>query len=286
MGYDWMNFDFLSLVMRLVFVLLLAMCCVSHANSIYMWQGSNKLQAKILQDGTACNIETDTIVSQDVEKHGQPCPIELSNDVSTGRGTISISEKDGRKVLVVAKSSPQQTKDLSDDELNKAIEGLLTSRDNLKPIQTSLMNTEPFFVNSDTLNVRDAPNGTVIDKLNRGQTVWVYESSDDKKWVRISQNKAQWVWFNSLCDSVSCYIKNDVDDTDDFDETWYTTTRTQSQSKSKIKKTSKKQKSTTSHTYSPLSYGGGSCPCSSSYSCVGPRGGKYCYTSGGNKRYR
>lgn len=273
--------------MRLVFVLWLVMiCCVSHANSMYMWQGSNKLQAKILQDGTACNIETDTIVSQDVEKHGQPCPIELSNDVSTGRGTISISEKDGRKVFVVAKSSPHQTKYLSDDELNEAIEGLLTSHDNLKPIQTSLMNTEQFFVNSDILNVRDAPNGNIVDKLTRGQTVWVYESSGDKKWVRISQNKAQWVWFNSLCDSVFCYIKNDVDDTDDFDETWYTTTRTQSQSKSKIKKTGKKQKSTASYTYSSPSYSGGSCPCSSSYSCVGPRGGKYCYTSGGNKRYR
>lgn len=272
--------------MRLVFVLLLAMCCVSHANSIYMWQGSNKLQAKILKDGTACDVETNTIFSQDVEKHGQPCPIETSDDGGVENNAISVVSEDGRKVSVTAKSSPRQAKDLSDDELNKAIEGLLASRDNLKPIQTSLMNTEPFFVNSDTLNVRDAPNGTIIDKLNRGQEVWVYESSGDKKWVRISQNKAQWVWFNSLCDSVFCYIKNDVDDTDDFNETWYTTTRTQSQSKSKIKKTSKKQKSTTSYTYSTPSYSGGSCPCSSSYNCIGPRGGRYCYTSGGNKRYR
>ena len=30
----------------------------------------------------------------------------------------------------------------------------------------------------------------------------------------------------------------------------------------------------------------GSCPCSGSNDCVGPRGGTYCYTSGGNKRYR
>lgn len=32
-------------------------------------------------------------------------------------------------------------------------------------------------------------------------------------------------------------------------------------------------------------YGGGSCPCSGSNICVGPRGGRYCITSGGNKRY-
>lgn len=30
----------------------------------------------------------------------------------------------------------------------------------------------------------------------------------------------------------------------------------------------------------------GSCPCSGDHWCVGPRGGQYCYTSGGNKRYR
>lgn len=28
------------------------------------------------------------------------------------------------------------------------------------------------------------------------------------------------------------------------------------------------------------------CPCSSSNNCYGPRGGRYCITSGGNKRYR
>jgi uncharacterized protein YraI len=30
---------------------------------------------------------------------------------------------------------------------------------------------------------------------------------------------------------------------------------------------------------------GSSCPCSGSNICVGPRGGRYCITSGGNKRY-
>jgi len=29
----------------------------------------------------------------------------------------------------------------------------------------------------------------------------------------------------------------------------------------------------------------GSCPCSGSHVCIGPRGGRYCITSGGNKRY-
>lgn len=32
-------------------------------------------------------------------------------------------------------------------------------------------------------------------------------------------------------------------------------------------------------------FGGSSCPCSGGNVCVGPRGGRYCITSGGNKRY-
>ena len=31
---------------------------------------------------------------------------------------------------------------------------------------------------------------------------------------------------------------------------------------------------------------GGACPCSGYSNCIGPRGGRYCITSGGNKRYR
>lgn len=36
---------------------------------------------------------------------------------------------------------------------------------------------------------------------------------------------------------------------------------------------------------SNYNYGGGTCPCSGRNVCVGPRGGRYCITSGGNKRY-
>lgn len=32
-------------------------------------------------------------------------------------------------------------------------------------------------------------------------------------------------------------------------------------------------------------YGASSCPCSGSRVCIGPRGGRFCITSGGNKRY-
>lgn len=39
------------------------------------------------------------------------------------------------------------------------------------------------------------------------------------------------------------------------------------------------------YTPRPQRYYGGRCPCSGSQVCIGPRGGRYCITSGGNKRY-
>lgn len=40
-----------------------------------------------------------------------------------------------------------------------------------------------------------------------------------------------------------------------------------------------------SRRFGPSYFGGGACPCSGSNVCIGPRGGRYCITSGGNKRY-
>jgi uncharacterized protein YraI len=37
--------------------------------------------------------------------------------------------------------------------------------------------------------------------------------------------------------------------------------------------------------FSPRSFGSSGCPCDGSRVCIGPRGGRYCITSGGNKRY-
>ncbi len=52
---------------------------------------------------------------------------------------------------------------------------------------------------------------------------------------------------------------------------------------------SSKGKSRSSSSRSSSGYASGSsdsCPCSGSNDCIGPRGGIYCYTSVGNKRYR
>ena len=36
----------------------------------------------------------------------------------------------------------------------------------------------------------------------------------------------------------------------------------------------------------PINTASNSCPCSGSKLCTGPKGGKFCYTAGGKKRYQ
>lgn len=124
------------------------------------------------------------------------------------------------------------------------------------------------YVNSDVLNIREKPNGKIIGKLNRGESVEIYE--ERVQWVNISNiaSNPKWVSTKLLCEPVDCAVK-------------------------KINETSVKPKN-----YQALSSNGNStmknetkthyesdCSCSVVDYCVGPRGGHYCITSGGNKRY-
>lgn len=132
----------------------------------------------------------------------------------------------------------------------------------------AIANTNHGYVNSDQLNVRDTPNGEIIDKIYRGEKVYFYDTLNN--WVNISQEKdyPRWISTKFLCYQENCYIQKQ--------QTSITGSKTVT-----LKKT---------QTYTPIkeseSIFNGSCPCSSSYNCTGPRGGRYCYTSGGNKRYR
>jgi len=116
------------------------------------------------------------------------------------------------------------------------------------------------FVNADKLNLRNLPAGKVISTLKRGEKVQVYEKKND--WVRISADghPAKWLSFKSLCDGANCYAV------------------------SKPEPVRQARPALQSIPRQAPSYGS-SCPCSSGTVCIGPRGGRYCITSGGNKRY-
>lgn len=125
------------------------------------------------------------------------------------------------------------------------------------------------FVNNETLNIRSNPiNGKVIGKLDRGDEVYIYDISQD--WSRISQKNdaPKWVSSKYLCSADYCFNRN------------YSTTKITSSTSKDVSMNKNYQHKKTTQTYS------GSCSCSSGSFCYGPRGGRYCYTSGGNKSYR
>lgn len=109
------------------------------------------------------------------------------------------------------------------------------------------------FVSTKSLNQRSSPNGPVVGRLVRGDRVEIYERRGD--WVRVSapEKAEQWVSSKLLCSGVGCHLPSTHNPG-----------------------TSKARPAPTNVT---------SCPCSGSRVCIGPRGGRYCITSGGNKRY-
>jgi len=126
------------------------------------------------------------------------------------------------------------------------------------------------YVNTEKINIRNAPvDGKIIGHLNRGKLVLIYDR--EGTWERISSEKESPKWLSStlLCSGGGCYI-NSLQSS----HSSYSTKGARNTYKS-----SKKIKPS-------VSLYGGSCPCSEATNCVGPRGGIYCITSGGNKRYR
>jgi len=117
--------------------------------------------------------------------------------------------------------------------------------------------TETHFVSASTLNQRSSPNGQIIGTLSRGDSVVVYGRKGE--WARVSAQgaPAKWVSSKLLCSGSRCYRS---------------TNRPASPSREKLRP-------------ARSDYSDGSCPCSGSRVCIGPRGGRYCITSGGNKRY-
>jgi hypothetical protein len=126
---------------------------------------------------------------------------------------------------------------------------------------------ESKYINTNTLNIRDKPNGNVVAKLGRGKKVNIYEKKGN--WVRISLNSTspQWISEKLLCETEDCFKQK------------------MSTSKPHNYQTLKSQ-SHHSETKKSKTYYDSDCSCAVVDYCVGPRGGHYCITSGGNKRYK
>jgi hypothetical protein len=120
-------------------------------------------------------------------------------------------------------------------------------------------------VSSKSVNARSAASssGRVIKRLSYGQKLKVIEHHGS--WTKVAQGAALF-WI------ASSHLKpNFSGNTDETSPLISAPTR----APSKARKSRSKRSNIV----------GGTCPCSGSNVCIGPRGGRYCITSGGNKRY-
>lgn len=122
----------------------------------------------------------------------------------------------------------------------------------VEPIQSA----ETMYVDVPALNQRAAPNGPVVGKLTGGDMVTIYEKRGE--WARVSPDNSPSLWVSQsrLCADSGCY-----------------------------KARPKRIKNSDPINRSRFNNSDSACPCSGNRVCIGPRGGRYCITSGGNKRY-
>lgn len=119
------------------------------------------------------------------------------------------------------------------------------------------------YVGPKSLNVRSSPNGAVSGSLKHGAAVEIH--AEEGGWARISADgqPARWLSSTYLCTQQDC---SDVP-------------------KWKPQPAAPPASARMRQAAPPVSNSYG-CSCASSNDCYGPRGGRYCITSGGNKRYR
>ncbi|MDR8320115.1 SH3 domain-containing protein, partial [Acinetobacter baumannii] len=119
---------------------------------------------------------------------------------------------------------------------------------------------ESKYINTNSLNIRDKPNGQVVGKLGRGEKVDIYEMKGN--WARISLNSSspQWLSTKLLCETDGCFKQKSRS----------TTSNNYQALKSHPHHSERKQKKT---------YYDSDCSCAVVDYCVGPRGGHYCITS-------
>lgn len=146
--------------------------------------------------------------------------------------------------------------------LSALIAGNNESKDNKSEKIETVITSK--YINTDIANIREDPNGKVIAKRQRGDKVDIYQN--DSGWVRISTgNKNEWVSEKLLCELDNCFRKKENNQNETIQKASSNSTKVSNPTPKKISLDS--------------------CSCSVVDYCVGPRGGHYCITSGGNKRY-
>lgn len=139
--------------------------------------------------------------------------------------------------------------------------------------------SETAYVSAPSVNCRSAPSkdGSVVAGWQQGDATTVVERSG--AWTRVQSGKGL-CWVSSALLSSAAVAKIQS----------LTSARAARPSAAKSRATTNRLSrspsgSTNRRSSNRYDYGGNTCPCSGSNVCIGPRGGRYCITSGGNKRY-
>lgn len=156
------------------------------------------------------------------------------------------------------------------------------------------------YVSAKQLNCRSASaaNASVVKQFARGDAIVSVETRDG--WERVESTPECWVSAKFLAGTALASNPSEPAKSSLYGSSVSesvpsqlaplaaaSAVRSASYSSNRIKASSKKKhrRSSGSKRRSTGSYIGGSCPCSGGNVCIGPRGGRYCITSGGNKRY-
>lgn len=135
------------------------------------------------------------------------------------------------------------------------------------------------YVSADVVNCRSQPTtaSTVIAKVKQGWPVSVIENKDE--WSRLDTPRC-WVLSRFLS---SAFVATTPAAARGHASSTRRSPSNRAATPSQLYGKSSPAKSRSSRP--SRSYDSGACPCSGSRVCIGPRGGRYCITSGGNKRY-
>lgn len=149
--------------------------------------------------------------------------------------------------------------------MNKLILGVIAGLGLFVAAETAQAQSR--FVDASSVNCRTAAStsAAVITRFSRNQTVIV--TSEEGGWSLIDHQPTCWISSAFLSTSMSI-------------APLVSTPRASSPRSRGGGGGSSSGRSTQRGIYSS-----GTCPCSGSRICIGPRGGRYCITSGGNKRY-
>lgn len=120
------------------------------------------------------------------------------------------------------------------------------------------------FVQAASLNCRAgrSTSAVIVEKLSRNDSVGVLKEQDG--WALLKRSSNCWVRTSYLGPNPNYQAQKRSSPQRSFSASSYG---------SSARQTPRRQ------------YDAGSCPCRGNRVCIGPRGGRYCITSGGNKRY-